>query len=61
MGRLGTDPHVLERILHHSRKSLGLKGVYNQFDYFKERKVALDKWGAHVEALVIKSAAQAAA
>lgn len=34
-------PHISERCLNHKIK--GVEGVYNQYDYFDERKVALEK------------------
>lgn len=39
---LGIAPHISERCLNH--KLRGLVGVYNQHDYFEERKAALQKW-----------------
>jgi integrase len=38
----GTPPHVAERCLNHKIK--GVEGVYNRYDYFEERKVALQEW-----------------
>jgi len=39
---LGTPPHVAERCLNH--KLRGVMGIYNQHDYFQERKHALQAW-----------------
>lgn len=39
---LGIAPHISERCLNH--KLRGQVGVYNQHDYFEERKAALQKW-----------------
>jgi integrase len=36
----GVSSHVAERCLNHKLK--GIEGVYNQYDYFKERNAALD-------------------
>ncbi len=53
MARLGIAPHVVDRILNHTSGTIrGVARVYNRFDYVDERRVALDRWGAHVEALV---------
>lgn len=42
LGRLGVDLLVAERCLNHSLG--GLVEIYDQHDYFNERKVALEKW-----------------
>lgn len=39
---LGFPPHIGERCLNH--KLQGVAGVYNQHDYFEERKAALQAW-----------------
>jgi integrase len=40
---LEVDAHVLEKILNH--KMVGVSAHYNLYEYFKERKQALDHWG----------------
>ena len=42
MAALGVDRFVAERALNH--KVRDVEGVYNQYDYFEERKVALERW-----------------
>lgn len=44
LGALGVPPHIAERCLNHAIK--GVEGRYDRYDYFEERKVALDKWAA---------------
>lgn len=39
---LGFAPHIGERCLNHKLK--GVVGIYNQHDYFDERKAALQAW-----------------
>ena len=39
LGSLGVKPHVSERCLNHKIK--GVEGVYDGYDYFEERKAAL--------------------
>ncbi len=39
---LGVDPVVAERCLNHRIK--GVEGIYNRYQYFDERKRALDLW-----------------
>lgn len=42
MAALGVDRFVAERALNH--KVRDVEGVYNQYDYFEERKHALGRW-----------------
>jgi integrase len=42
MAVLGVDRFVAERALNHKLKDV--EGVYNQYDYFEERKAALEQW-----------------
>jgi integrase len=44
---LGTPPHIGERCLNHKLK--GVVGIYNQHDYFEERKSALQAWADLLE------------
>ena len=46
---LGIDPVVAERCLNH--KIPGVEGIYNRHDYFNERKEALNRWAALLDAL----------
>lgn len=48
LASLGVSPHVAERCLNHKLK--GVEGVYNQHDYFPERREALAKWASFLEA-----------
>lgn len=42
LAALGVDPVVAERCLNHRIK--GVEGVYNRYQYFDERKKALELW-----------------
>ncbi len=42
LAALGVDPVVAERCLNHRIK--GVEGIYNRYQYFDERKRALDLW-----------------
>lgn len=42
LAALGVDPIVAERCLNHRIK--GVEGIYNRYQYFEERKQALDLW-----------------
>ncbi len=49
MAALGVDRFVAERALNH--KVRDVEGVYNQYDYFEERKVALERWAKWLAAI----------
>jgi integrase len=48
LAALGVEPHIAERCLNH--KIDGVEGIYNRHAYFNERREALAKWSAVVEA-----------
>lgn len=50
MAALGVDRFVAERALNH--KVRDIEGVYNQYDYFAERKEALGRWVCLLEGLM---------
>jgi integrase len=53
MADTGTLPHVIEAILNHiSGHKAGVAGVYNRAVYATEKREALNRWAAHIEALV---------
>jgi integrase len=53
MAELGVQPHIIEMAVNHqSGHKAGVAGTYNRANYHAERKVALDKWAAHIMALV---------
>jgi len=49
MAALGVDRFVAERALNH--KVRDIEGVYNQYDYFNERKGALNRWAMLLESI----------
>ena len=52
LARLGTAPHVIERILNHVSGSFaGVAGVYNRHAYLNEMRMALQQWGEFVRKL----------
>jgi integrase len=52
LARIGTDIAVVEKVLNHaSGKFAGIVGVYQRHGFDDERRVALDRWGRHVESL----------
>lgn len=42
LAALGVDPVVAERCLNHKIK--GVEGIYNRYQYYDERKQALELW-----------------
>jgi integrase len=58
--RFGVQPHVVEAILGHvSGHKSGVRGVYNKAQYLDERRRTLERWGAHIEAIVSGEPAKA--
>lgn len=51
---LGTPPHVISHILNHVSvsKSTITKKVYSRYTYEREKREALDAWGARLQAIV---------
>jgi integrase len=51
LSRLGVEnEEVKEAILGHDKE--GIRGTYDHYRYFGEKKAALDRWAAHVEGVV---------
>jgi integrase len=50
MTKLRINSEVAEACLAHVQP--GIKGVYNLYDYFDEKRVALELWDAHLRAIV---------
>jgi integrase len=53
MASLGIQPHIIEAVLNHiSGFKAGVRGTYNRYTYFEEKKVALERWSVHLAGLV---------
>jgi integrase len=53
MAPLGIALHVVEKILNHSSGSFrGIVGVYQRYDFYNEKRIALAAWASHVETVV---------
>ena len=51
--KLGVQLPVTEAILNHvSGSRSGIVGLYQRHDYADEKRVALERWAAHVDALI---------
>lgn len=50
LAKLGTPPHVIERILNHVSGPAfsGVAGIYNRHPYLDEMRIALQQWGERV-------------
>jgi integrase len=56
MARLGVAPHIADRLLNHSGGTIsGVAAVYQRHEFLKERRDALESWGAHVVGLLRES------
>jgi integrase len=49
LSRLKIAPHIAERCLNHKQEKIA--GTYDLYEYVDEKREALDKWAAHLEAL----------
>jgi integrase len=55
MAGLGIAPHVADKILNHQSGTIsGVAAVYQRHEFLRERKEALDRWGAHVARIVMQ-------
>jgi integrase len=52
MARLGTPPHVADKVLNHQSGTIsGVAAVYQRHEFLDERKRALEHWASHVSAI----------
>jgi integrase len=49
LARLKVEPHIAERVLNHAQEMIA--GTYDRHAYMDEKRAALEKWTAHLEAL----------
>jgi len=53
MAEIGIQPHIIEAVLNHvSGHKGGVAGIYNRAAYEAEKATALNRWAAHVAAIV---------
>jgi integrase len=56
MASLGVAPHIADKILNHVGGTIsGVAAVYQRHEFLKERRDALERWGAHVVGLLRES------
>jgi len=51
LGQMQVPGHVIARILNHKQTDV-TSAVYNKYQYLKEKRQALDLWGAKVARIV---------
>jgi integrase len=57
LARLGVNLPVIEKVLNHTSGSFaGIVGVYQKHEFSKEKRLALDAWGAFVAGLARRQA-----
>jgi hypothetical protein len=60
MANLGIAPHIVEAVLNHvSGAKASVAGTYNRAAYEPEKRIALELWAAHIEALIERFSAPA--
>jgi hypothetical protein len=53
MTGLGVDIHIVEKLLNHVSGSFsGIVGVYQKYDFAKEKRIAMEAWSRHLDSLV---------
>ncbi|MGL6286868.1 tyrosine-type recombinase/integrase [Aeromonas hydrophila] len=52
LAELGVKQEVAEMCLNHSLKSQGMAATYNHYQFFEERKAALELWATVIESLL---------
>ena len=53
MARLGTPPHIADKILNHQGGTIsGVAAVYQRHEFLAERREALDRWASHISQIV---------
>lgn len=53
LAQLEIPPYIIEAVLNHSSGTVsGVAAVYNRYNYAKEKRDALEKWGAEVMRIV---------
>jgi integrase len=56
MARLGTAPHIADKVLNHQSGTIsGVAAVYQRHEFLHERRVALEQWGTHVGKVIMKA------
>jgi integrase len=53
MHELGIEPHIVEAVVNHvSGHKAGVAGTYNRARYREQKRIALERWGVWLEAVV---------
>jgi integrase len=57
LARLGVAPHVAERLVNHVSHRSDVEQVYDHYRYLPEMRAAIEKWEAHVSAILAQESA----
>ena len=52
LGKLGVSEEVISKVLTHTNRGPRATAIYARSNYDKEKRVALEAWGRHLDALV---------
>lgn len=52
LGKLGVSEEVISKVLNHTNRGPRATAIYARYNYDKEKRVALEAWGRHLDALV---------
>jgi integrase len=59
MARLGIAPHIIEKVLNHSKGEVsGVAAVYNRHGYLPEKRQALETWATHLRGVIDPAAGE---
>ena len=54
MAEIDIQPHIIEAVVNHiSGHKGGIAGVYNKAEYAEPKRIALERWAAHVDVVVV--------
>jgi integrase len=52
MNELGVEPHIVSAVLNHSDHKRGVAAIYNRARYTEPKRKALERWAAHLDAII---------
>ena len=52
LGKLGVSEEVISKVLNHTNRGPRATAIYARYNYDKEKRVALEAWGRHLDALL---------
>jgi integrase len=61
MEKLGVLPVVVDAVLSHVGHKAGVTGIYQRYDYAKEKRSALEAWATHLATVIARAEVNAVA